>query len=154
MKSIVSYLKNKNYKKTKSLVLIRTKKQNKKSMGPHLAVVHIEYTSSCLKHAVRLFLDDDVIRFDHRSNVVCMYARVHFLHGVARACMNFALCPAGSLNLISLFILKFAQTCSKIGNVNGCNGEDDITSFGSIDALFEAEATTTTRYMLMGRRWG
>ncbi|CAN0214942.1 unnamed protein product, partial [Scytosiphon promiscuus] len=32
------------------------------------------------------------------------------------------------------------------------DGNTEIQSFGSIDALFEAEASTTTRYMLTGRR--
>lgn len=45
------------------------------------------------------------------------------------------------------------QTCSNVGSVYGCNSDDDIASFGSIDAIFKTEAETTTRYMLMGRRY-
>lgn len=43
-------------------------------------------------------------------------------------------------------------TCSGVGSVNGCNSDDDIMSFGSIDAIYKAESETTSRYMLMGRR--
>ncbi|CAM9089951.1 unnamed protein product, partial [Ectocarpus sp. 4 AP-2014] len=32
------------------------------------------------------------------------------------------------------------------------DGATDIQSFGDIEALFDAEASTTTRYMLTGRR--
>lgn len=54
---------------------------------------------------------------------------------------------------IRLYIVFFAQTCSKSGILFGCNSDDDITSFRSIDAVFEAEAATATRYMLTGRRY-
>ncbi|CAM9115233.1 unnamed protein product [Sphacelaria rigidula] len=43
-------------------------------------------------------------------------------------------------------------TCLNVGSEYGCNSNDDIASFGSIDAIYKAEAETTTRYMLMGRR--
>ena len=45
------------------------------------------------------------------------------------------------------------QTCSS--TADECvddDGNTDIQSFGSIEAIFDAEAETTTRYMLTGRR--
>lgn len=59
--------------------------------------------------------------------------------------------PVIVCNVILSYVI-LAQMCSEIGTVNGCNSEDDITSFDSIDAIFEAESQTTSRQMLMGHR--